>query len=205
MIEFKNVTKKIGSKTILENINLTIEKNSLVVIIGSSGCGKTTSLKMINKLITPTSGEIYINKMPISKMNTIELRRGIGYVIQNTGLFPHMTIRENISLIPELKKIETKEAIASKTNDLLKLVGLSPEEYLDKYPGELSGGQQQRIGVARAFATDPEIILMDEPFSALDPITRSSLQEELFDLQQELHKTIVFVTHDMERSNKTSR
>ncbi|MBB6715671.1 betaine/proline/choline family ABC transporter ATP-binding protein [Clostridium gasigenes] len=202
MIEFKNVTKKIGSKTILENINLTIEKNSLVVIIGSSGCGKTTSLKMINKLITPTSGEIYINNMPISKMNTIELRRGIGYVIQNTGLFPHMTIRENISLIPELKKIETKEAIASKTNDLLKLVGLSPEEYLDKYPGELSGGQQQRIGVARAFATDAEIILMDEPFSALDPITRSSLQEELFSMQQELHKTIIFVTHDMEEAIK---
>lgn len=202
MIEFKNVTKKIGSKTILENINLTIEENSLVVIIGSSGCGKTTSLKMINKLITPTSGEIYINNMPISKMNTIDLRRGIGYVIQNTGLFPHMTIRENISLIPELKKIESKEAIATKTNDLLNLVGLSPEEYLDKYPGELSGGQQQRIGVARAFATDAEIILMDEPFSALDPITRSSLQEELFSMQQELHKTIIFVTHDMEEAIK---
>ncbi|MGL5084815.1 MAG: betaine/proline/choline family ABC transporter ATP-binding protein [Clostridium sp.] len=202
MIKFKNITKKIGSKTILEDINLTIEKGSLVVLIGSSGCGKTTSLKMINKLIPPTSGEIYINDMPISKMNTIELRRGIGYVIQNTGLFPHMTIRENISLIPKLKNIESKEAILSKTSDLLTLVGLSPEEYLDKYPNELSGGQQQRVGVARAFATDAEIILMDEPFSALDPITRSLLQEELFTLQQELHKTIIFVTHDMDEALK---
>lgn len=202
MIEFRNITKKIGSKTILENINLTIQKGSLIVLIGSSGCGKTTSLKMINKLIPPTSGEIYINNMPISKMNTIELRRGIGYVIQNTGLFPHMTIRENISLIPKLKKTESKEAIATKTSDLLTLVGLNPEEYLDKYPSQLSGGQQQRVGVARAFATDAEIILMDEPFSALDPITRNSLQEELFLLQQELHKTIIFVTHDMEEAIK---
>ncbi|MBB6623962.1 betaine/proline/choline family ABC transporter ATP-binding protein [Clostridium gasigenes] len=202
MIKFENITKKIGSKTILENINLTIEKGSLIVLIGSSGCGKTTSLKMINKLIEPTSGEIYINNMPISKMNTIDLRRGIGYVIQNTGLFPHMTIKENISLIPKLKNIESKESIATKTNDLLNLVGLCPEDYLDKYPSELSGGQQQRVGVARAFASDAEIILMDEPFSALDPITRSSLQEELFSLQQELHKTIIFVTHDMEEAIK---
>lgn len=202
MIEFKNVTKKIGSKTILKDINLTIEKGSLIVLIGSSGCGKTTSLKMINKLISPTSGEIYINNVPISKINTIDLRRGIGYVIQNTGLFPHMTIRENISLIPKLKNIESKEAISTKTNDLLNLVGLPPEDYLDKYPNELSGGQQQRVGVARAFATDADIILMDEPFSALDPITRNSLQEELFLLQQELHKTIIFVTHDMEEAIK---
>lgn len=202
MIEFKNITKKIGSKTILKNINLTIESGSLVVLIGSSGCGKTTSLKMINKLITPTSGEIYINNMPISKMNTIELRRGIGYVIQNTGLFPHMTIGENISLIPTLKNIESKESISNKTNYLLTLVGLKPEDYLDKYPSQLSGGQQQRVGVARAFATDAEIILMDEPFSALDPITRAALQEELFSLQQELHKTIIFVTHDMDEAVK---
>lgn len=202
MIKFNNITKKIGSRTILENINLTIDKGSLVVLIGSSGCGKTTSLKMINKLIPPTSGEIYINNMPISNMNTIDLRRGIGYVIQNTGLFPHMTIRENISLIPKLKNTESKESIETKTYDLLNLVGLCPEDYLDKYPSQLSGGQQQRVGVARAFATDAEIILMDEPFSALDPITRSSLQEELFILQQELRKTILFVTHDMEEAIK---
>jgi len=202
MIEFKNVTKKIGSKTILKDINLTIEKGSLIVLIGSSGCGKTTSLKMINKLITPTSGEIYIDSVPISKINTIELRRGIGYVIQNTGLFPHMTISENISLIPKLKNASSKEEIENKTIDLLNLVGLPPEDYLNKYPNELSGGQQQRVGVARAFATDADIILMDEPFSALDPITRNSLQEELFSLQQELKKTIIFVTHDMEEAVK---
>lgn len=202
MIEFKNITKKIGSKTILNNINLTIEKGSLVVLIGSSGCGKTTSLKMINKLITPTSGEIYIDNVPISKINTIELRRGIGYVIQNTGLFPHMTISENISLIPTLKNVSSKEEIEAKTVDLLNLVGLPPEDYLNKYPNELSGGQQQRVGVARAFAADADVILMDEPFSALDPITRNSLQEELFSLQQELKKTIIFVTHDMEEAVK---
>ncbi|SFB03474.1 betaine/proline/choline family ABC transporter ATP-binding protein [Clostridium frigidicarnis] len=201
MIEFKNVTKKIGSKTILKDINLKIEKGNLIVLIGSSGCGKTTTLKMINKLISPTSGEIYINSKPISKENTINLRRSIGYVIQSTGLFPHMTIRENISLIPKLKN-ESSEDINKKTYDLLNMVGLSPEEYLDKYPSQLSGGQQQRVGVARAFATDAEIILMDEPFSALDPITRASLQEELFSLQQELAKTIIFVTHDMNEAIK---
>lgn len=201
LIEFKNVTKKIGSKTILKDINLKIEKGNLIVLIGSSGCGKTTTLKMINKLISPTSGEIYINSKPISKENTINLRRSIGYVIQSTGLFPHMTIRENISLIPKLKN-ESSEDINKKTYDLLNMVGLSPEEYLDKYPSQLSGGQQQRVGVARAFATDAEIILMDEPFSALDPITRASLQEELFSLQQELAKTIIFVTHDMNEAIK---
>lgn len=190
-----------GSKTILKDINLKIEKGQLIVLIGSSGCGKTTTLKMINKLISPTSGEIYINSKPISKENTINLRRSIGYVIQSTGLFPHMTIRENISLIPKLKN-ESLEDISKKTYELLNMVGLSPEEYLDKYPSELSGGQQQRVGVARAFATDAEIILMDEPFSALDPITRASLQEELFILQQELAKTIIFVTHDMNEAIK---
>lgn len=201
LIEFKNITKKMGSKTILKDINLKIEKGQLIVLIGSSGCGKTTTLKMINKLISPTSGEIYINSKPISKENTINLRRSIGYVIQSTGLFPHMTIRENISLIPKLKN-ESLEDISKKTYELLNMVGLSPEEYLDKYPSELSGGQQQRVGVARAFATDAEIILMDEPFSALDPITRASLQEELFILQQELAKTIIFVTHDMNEAIK---
>lgn len=201
MIEFKNVTKTLGSKNILKNINFKIPKGKIIVLIGSSGCGKTTTLKMINKLIPPTSGEIYINSKPISKENTIELRRNIGYVIQSTGLFPHMTIGENIALIPKLKKTPTEE-ITKRSHDLLNLVGLNPEDYINKYPSELSGGQQQRVGVARAFATDAEIILMDEPFSALDPITRSSLQEELFSLQQELQKTIIFVTHDMDEAIK---
>lgn len=157
-------------------------------MIGSSGCGKTTTLKLINKLIKPTSGEIYINGKPISQENEIELRRKIGYVIQNTGLFPHLTIKENIELIPRLKKEKSVEEIEKRTLQLLEMVGLDSDEFLNKYPSELSGGQQQRIGVARAIATDAEIILMDEPFSALDPITRTSLQEQLFSLQDELKK-----------------
>lgn len=202
MIEIKNVSKKLGNRTILDNISLTIESGSLVVLIGSSGCGKTTTLKLINKLITPTSGEIFIDDKPLSKENTINLRRKIGYVIQNTGLFPHLTIKENIELIPRLKKEKSVEDIEKTTINLLNMVGLNPETYLNKYPSELSGGQQQRVGVARAFATDAEIILMDEPFSALDPITRTSLQEELFSLQEELKKTIIFVTHDMDEALK---
>lgn len=202
MIEIKNVSKKLGNRTILDNISLTIESGSLVVLIGSSGCGKTTTLKLINKLITPTSGEIFIDDKPLSKENTINLRRKIGYVIQNTGLFPHLTIKENIELIPKLKKEKSVKDIEKTTIDLLNMVGLNPQTYLNKYPSELSGGQQQRVGVARAFATDAEIILMDEPFSALDPITRTSLQEELFSLQEELRKTIIFVTHDMDEALK---
>lgn len=202
MIEIKNVTKKIGDKTILKDISLSIDTGMLVVLIGSSGCGKTTTLKLLNKLIKPTSGEIYIEGKPISQQNTIDLRRNIGYVIQNTGLFPHLTIRENIELIPRLKKEKPIEEIEKKTIELLKMVDLDSDEYLNKYPSELSGGQQQRIGVVRAIATDADIILMDEPFSALDPITRTSLQDELFSLQEELKKTIIFVTHDMDEALK---
>lgn len=202
MIEIKNVTKKIGNKTILKDISLSIDTGMLVVLIGSSGCGKTTTLKLINKLIKPTSGEIYIDDKPISKQNEIELRRNIGYVIQNTGLFPHLTIKENIELIPRLKKEKSIEEMVQTTKDLLKMVDLDSEEYLNKYPSELSGGQQQRIGVVRAIATDADIILMDEPFSALDPITRTTLQDELFTLQEELKKTIIFVTHDMDEALK---
>lgn len=202
MIEIKNVSKKLGNNLILDDISLNIDKGSLVVIIGSSGCGKTTTLKLINKLIEPSSGEIFIDGKPLSRENPINLRRHIGYVIQNTGLFPHLTIKENIELIPRLKKEKTIEEIENRTVELLKMVGLDPDINLNKYPVELSGGQQQRVGVARAFATDAEIILMDEPFSALDPITRSALQEELFSLQEEFHKTIVFVTHDMDEALK---
>lgn len=202
MIEIRNVTKKIGNNVILDDISLTVETGTLVVLIGSSGCGKTTTLKLINKLIKPTSGEIYINGKPISQENEIELRRKIGYVIQNTGLFPHLTIKENIELIPRLKKEKSVEEIEQRTLQLLEMVGLDSDEFLNKYPSELSGGQQQRIGVARAIATDAEIILMDEPFSALDPITRTSLQEQLFSLQDELKKTIIFVTHDMDEALK---
>jgi len=201
LIQFRNIIKKYHNKTIIHPFSLDIEAGQLVVFIGPSGCGKTTLLKMVNKLIEPTSGQIYVDGTDISTMNPIELRRNIGYVIQNTGLFPHMTIKENLELIPKLKG-EDPLLIEQKTNDLLKLVGLEPAEFLNRYPKELSGGQQQRVGVARAFSTNSDIILMDEPFSALDPVTRTSLQDELFQMQKELNKTIIFVTHDMDEAIK---
>lgn len=202
MIEIKNIVKTVGEKVILDDISLTIESGSFVTLIGPSGCGKTTTLKLLNKLIEPTSGEIYIDGKPISKEDPIKLRRNIGYVIQNIGLFPHLTIKENMELIPKLKGEKSVEEISKTTEKLVKMVGLNPDEFLYKYPTELSGGQQQRIGVIRAIATDAEIILMDEPFSALDPITRTQLQEWLYELQQELKKTIIFVTHDMDEALK---
>lgn len=202
MIEIKNITKTVGEKVILDDISLTIESGSFVVLIGPSGCGKTTTLKLLNKLIEPTSGEIYIDGQPISKEDPIKLRRNIGYVIQNIGLFPHLTIKENIELIPKLKGEKSEKEISQNTERLIKMVGLDPDEFLYKYPTELSGGQQQRIGVIRAIATDADIILMDEPFSALDPITRTQLQEWLYELQQDLKKTIIFVTHDMDEALK---
>lgn len=203
MIKFEKISKKFKNATVLSDVTFEIEEGQLVAIIGESGCGKTTTLKMINRLIKPTSGKIYINGEDISMKNVIDLRRNIGYVIQQTGLFPHMTIRENIELIPKVQK-KSAEDITQKTYDLMDMVGLDCNKFLDRYPTELSGGQQQRVGVARAFATNPDIILMDEPFSALDPITRSSLQDELVNLQSKLKKTIVFVTHDMDEAVKIS-
>lgn len=199
MIEFINVKKSYKNNVILDNFNLKIEKGNLVVLIGSSGCGKTTLLKMINRLIETTSGDILIDGKNIKEIDPIKLRRSIGYVIQQTGLFPHMTVKENIEIIPKLMG-KSEEEINNKTIELLNMVGLEQEKYSDRYPVELSGGQQQRVGVARAFAADAEIILMDEPFSALDPITRAELQEELFNIQKEYKKTIVFVTHDMDEA-----
>lgn len=201
MIRFEQISKRFKTHEVLKNINISIDQGQLVAVIGESGCGKTTLLKMINRLIKPTSGNIFINGKNIESLNEFSLRRQIGYVIQQTGLFPHMTVRENIELIPKLQKND-REKIAQNTQKLMQMVGLDSDTYLDRYPTELSGGQQQRVGVARAFATDPEIILMDEPFSALDPITRSDLQDELLHLQAKLKKTIVFVTHDMDEAIK---
>jgi osmoprotectant transport system ATP-binding protein len=201
LIEFKNIVKKYRNKTIIKPFSIDIGAGQLVVFIGPSGCGKTTLLKMINKLIQPSAGKIFVNGKDISSIDAIELRRNIGYVIQNTGLFPHMSIRENLELIPKLKG-EDPANIAKKTEELLQVIGLNPSEYLDRFPKELSGGQQQRVGVARAFSTDSDIILMDEPFSALDPVTRNSLQDELVQMQKELNKTIIFVTHDMDEAIK---
>ncbi|TXJ55710.1 ABC transporter ATP-binding protein, partial [Brachyspira aalborgi] len=189
--------------TVLKSISFQIEKGEFVSIIGPSGCGKTTLLKMINRLIKPTSGKIYINGENIYDKDPITLRRNMGYVIQQNGLFPHMTIKDNIEIIPKLEKKKSEE-IYKRTIELMNMVDLNPDEYLNRYPSELSGGEQQRIGVARAFANDTDIVLMDEPFSALDPITRADLQNELLNLQSKLNKTIVFVTHDMDEALKLS-
>lgn len=202
MINLVNVTKSYDKKTkIVDNLNLHINRGEFVVLVGESGCGKTTTMKMINRLIRPTSGQVCINGEDISRLNGNELRRNIGYVIQNVGLLPHLTIGDNIATVPNLCKKDPAET-RQKTQELLELVELPYAEYADRYPRELSGGQQQRIGVARALANNPEIILMDEPFSALDPITREQLQNELLRLQDELHKTMVFVTHDIDEALK---
>ncbi|MCA0989162.1 ABC transporter ATP-binding protein [Guptibacillus algicola] len=202
MITFKNVSKQFpDGTTALKDINLHIEKGELLTLIGPSGCGKTTTMKMINRLIEPSGGQIYIDGTSIAEQDPVELRRSIGYVIQQIGLLPHMTIAENISLIPKLKKWE-KSKIEARVDELLHLVGLEPSTFRTRYPLELSGGQQQRVGVIRALAAEPPVILMDEPFSALDPISREQLQDELIKLQKEIQKTIVFVTHDMDEAMK---
>ncbi len=203
MLELKELTKVFGTGddtfVAVDNINLTVEKGQFVVLIGPSGCGKTTTLKMINHLVKRTSGDIIINGQSTSQMNVVELRRDIGYVIQSIGLFPHLTIANNVAIVPKLKKA-SKEEREKRTYELMEMVGLDPDIYAERYPAELSGGQQQRVGVLRALAAEPDLILMDEPFGALDPITRDQLQEEMKDLQQRLNKTIVFVTHDMDEA-----
>ena len=201
VIRFEKITKKYDQQTAVSNISFEIEKGELVVLIGESGCGKTTLLKIINRLIQASSGKVFIDGEDILEKDVIELRRNMGYVIQQTGLFPHMTVRENIGIIQKLQK-KDKIDIQNKSIELMEMVGLDPEQYFERYPFQLSGGQQQRVGVARAFACDPDVILMDEPFSALDPLTRVQLQDELVELQSKLKKTIVFVTHDMDEAIK---
>ena len=201
VIQFEQVTKAYKQNVVIQEMDLHIAQGELVVLIGPSGCGKTTLLKMINRLIRPTSGRVLVHGEDVMDKDVIQLRRNIGYVIQQTGLFPHMTVEENIQIVPKLKKMPPEE-IRRRTLEMMEMIGLDPEDYLHRYPVQLSGGQQQRIGVARAFATDPDIILMDEPFSALDPITRGQLQDELVELQGQLKKTIVFVTHDMDEAVK---
>ncbi|ELU8991988.1 betaine/proline/choline family ABC transporter ATP-binding protein [Enterococcus faecalis] len=201
MIEFQHVSKFYkGGKVAVDDINLSFDKGEFICFIGTSGSGKTTSMRMLNRMTDPSKGKILIDGQDIQKINPVELRRQIGYVIQNIGLMPHMTIRENIVLVPKLLKVpvEERNKIAEKMIYLVEL----PREMLDRYPNELSGGQQQRIGVVRALAANQDIILMDEPFGALDPITRDSLQDLVKDLQERLGKTIVFVTHDMDEALK---
>ena len=194
MIQFEHVNKSYGKTPVLKDLTFTIPDGQFVVLIGPSGCGKTTTMKMINRLLEPDSGTISIDGQDIHKQDKVELRRHIGYVIQQIGLFPNMTVAQNICVVPKLLKYD-KQKQADIVRDLLKMVHM--EQYADKYPSELSGGQQQRIGVLRALAASPPIVLMDEPFSALDPMTREILQDEVKNIQQQLGKTVVFVSHDM--------
>ncbi|HPE15319.1 MAG TPA: ABC transporter ATP-binding protein [Oscillospiraceae bacterium] len=202
MIELKNLYKTYDRKTdVVKNLNLVIQDGELVVLIGESGCGKTTTMQMINRLIEPTGGSILINGKDTKTIDKNTLRRNIGYVIQDIGLFPHRTIEQNIATVPLLCR-KDRAQVTEQVRALMETVGLPYDQYAARYPNELSGGQQQRVGVARALANDPDIILMDEPFSALDPITREQLQDELLRLHDEMGKTIVFVTHDMDEAIK---
>jgi osmoprotectant transport system ATP-binding protein len=197
------VTKRYDAKSAaaVDNVTLEIPAGEIVMLVGPSGCGKTTTMKMINRLIEPTSGRIFIGDDDVTQRDPDELRRHIGYVIQGAGLFPHLTVGDNIAIVPRLLKWDRKR-ISARIDELLDLVNLEPAKYRDRYPRELSGGQQQRVGVARALAADPPVLLMDEPFGAVDPITRQRLQDELLRLQEELRKTIVFVTHDFDEAVK---
>jgi osmoprotectant transport system ATP-binding protein len=203
MIRFEIVTKKYGEVQTLTDISFEVQKGEILSLIGPSGCGKTTTLRMINRLIELSSGKIFIEDQDISEIDPVELRRGIGYVIQQVGLLPHLTIGKNIGLVPKLKGWK-EEQYNQRIDDLLDMVGLEPHVFRNRYPAELSGGQQQRVGVIRALAAEPPIVLMDEPFSALDPISRDQLQDDIARIQKEIHKTIVFVTHDMDEALKIS-
>ncbi len=201
MVKFKNVVKAYGNLVAVKNLDLEIPEGELVVLIGPSGCGKTTTLKMVNRLIEPTSGSIFIRDRNVMDLNPVALRREIGYVIQQIGLFPNMTIEQNIDVVPRLLGWPAEKR-KRRVYELLEMVGMEPDIYAPRYPNELSGGQQQRIGVLRALAAEPPLILMDEPFGALDPIARESLQDELKSLHSRLNKTTIFVTHDMDEALK---
>ncbi len=202
MIEFKNVVKQYDNGfRAVDNLNLTIRDGEICVLIGPSGCGKTTSMRMINRLIDITSGEILIDGQPNTELAPEDLRRQIGYAIQQIGLLPHMTIRDNVAIVPRLLHWD-EDRIKQRIDTLLDMVGIDPGIHGDKYPRQLSGGQQQRVGVARALGADPPIMLMDEPFGAVDPITRDILQAEFLQIQEEVGKTIIFVTHDIDEAIK---
>lgn len=201
IIEMRNINKTYDNKVIINDLNLNINKGEFITVIGSSGCGKTTVLKMINGLNTPDKGEIFINGENIKNENIIELRRKIGYSIQGTSLFPHMTIEKNISYVPNLINKKDKDEVKKSASKLIEVVGLE-ESILSRYPDQLSGGQQQRVGIARALAAQPDILLMDEPFGAVDEITRKQLQDEIVRIHKELEVTIIFITHDIKEALK---
>ena len=203
VIQYENVCKKFAgsSKYAVDHVSAEIESGEFITILGSSGCGKTTLLKLTNRLYDPDDGKIIVEGVDIKTVDPVDLRRRLGYVIQQVGLFPHMTIKENITVIPSLMKWD-KRRMDERADELLKLVGLEPAEFRDRYPHQLSGGQQQRIGLARALVLDPDIMLLDEPFGAIDAITRLNLQNELLRIQGSLGKTILFVTHDINEAFK---
>jgi osmoprotectant transport system ATP-binding protein len=203
MIEFKNVSKTYAGsdRAVVNDLSFTVADGDICVLVGPSGCGKTTSMRMVNRLIEPTNGEILIDGEKNTSMSGTQLRRKIGYAIQQIGLFPHRTIAHNVATVPNLVGWDS-DRTARRVDELLDLVGLPPDQYRDRYPAELSGGQQQRVGVARALAADPPIMLMDEPFGAVDPITRDRLQNEFLHIQEDIKKTIVFVTHDIDEAIK---
>jgi osmoprotectant transport system ATP-binding protein len=197
MIEFRNVQFQVADgKVLLSGVSFSVGRGETLALLGRSGSGKTTCLKMINRLLTPTQGEVCVDGTPVDQWNAIKLRRSIGYAIQEVGLFPHYTVRENVGLVPKLEQWD-RQKIEARITEVLALVDLPSTEFADRYPHQLSGGQRQRVGLARSLAADPPVLLMDEPFGALDPITRAELQMEFRRLQQKLGKTIVFVTHDV--------
>jgi osmoprotectant transport system ATP-binding protein len=199
IVDFRDVSFQIDHRLLLSHLKFSIYQGEALVLLGRSGSGKTTTLKLINHLLIPSQGQVLIENIPTTKWDTIKLRRRIGYVIQETGLFPHFTIAENVGLVPSLEKWPAQK-IHNRVYEMLNLVGLEPEQFAHRYPHQLSGGQCQRVGVARALAADPPILLMDEPFGALDPITRLELQQQFKYLQQQLGKTVIFVTHDIQEA-----
>jgi len=204
VVAFEHVTKRYGgpdSAPAVDDLSLTVPAGEICVLVGPSGCGKTTSMKMVNRLIEPTSGRITINGADVASLPAVELRRRIGYVIQQVGLFPHLTIGQNVEVVPRLLRWKAQRT-RERSDELLELIGLEPAQYRDRYPTELSGGERQRVGVARALAADPPVMLMDEPFGAVDPIRRDRLQNEFLRLQQRVRKTIIFVTHDVDEAIK---
>ena len=204
VVAFEHVTKRYGgpdAPPAVDDLTLTVPAGEICVLVGPSGCGKTTSMKMVNRLIEPTSGRITIGGEDVASLPAVELRRRIGYVIQQVGLFPHLTVGENVAVVPRLLRWPATR-MSERSDELLDLIGLEPAEYRDRYPSELSGGERQRVGVARALAADPPVMLMDEPFGAVDPIRRERLQNEFLRLQEQVRKTVVFVTHDVDEAIK---
>jgi len=197
VVEFRDVSFAVnGGQPIIDQLNLEVSSSETMVLLGESGCGKTTTLRLANRLLTPTSGQVLVEGKPTTEWDVIRLRRRTGYVIQEAGLFPHFTVEQNVALVPNLEDWD-ESRVRNRVYEMLSLVGLEPEKFATRYPRELSGGQRQRVGVARALAADPPLLLMDEPFGALDPLTRASLQKEFAELKARLGKTVIFVTHDV--------